>query len=128
MEDGASFKKWGCYTPILPKDLAHSPNFQKKNLIKKFIKKKNNFWQGQASTRGWRVTVSRRPALARQPTINDPWSPCCRRPTVGVWLPGHDQTPVVGRRQSGDQGSPTAGRLARASRRVAVARRLRVDT
>jgi hypothetical protein len=26
---GASFKKWGCYSPILPKALAHFPNFQK---------------------------------------------------------------------------------------------------
>jgi hypothetical protein len=25
---GASFKKWGCCTPILSKALAHSPNFQ----------------------------------------------------------------------------------------------------
>jgi hypothetical protein len=25
----ASFKKWGCCTPILPKALAHSPNLQK---------------------------------------------------------------------------------------------------
>jgi hypothetical protein len=38
---GASFKKWGCCTPILPKGLAHSPNFPK-NLkeIKKILKKK----------------------------------------------------------------------------------------
>jgi hypothetical protein len=27
---GVSFKKWGCCTPILPKALAHFPNFQKK--------------------------------------------------------------------------------------------------
>jgi hypothetical protein len=27
---GASFKKRGCCIPILPKALAHSPNFQKK--------------------------------------------------------------------------------------------------
>jgi hypothetical protein len=27
---GASFKKWECFTPILAKALAHSPNFQKK--------------------------------------------------------------------------------------------------
>jgi hypothetical protein len=26
---GASFKKWGCCTPILSKALAHHPNFQK---------------------------------------------------------------------------------------------------
>jgi hypothetical protein len=28
---GASFKKWGCSIPILPKAMAHSPNFKKKN-------------------------------------------------------------------------------------------------
>jgi hypothetical protein len=27
---GASFKKWGCCTPILPKALAHSPKLSKK--------------------------------------------------------------------------------------------------
>jgi hypothetical protein len=38
---GASFKKWRCCTPILPKALAHSPNFPKENFkkIKKFKKK-----------------------------------------------------------------------------------------
>jgi hypothetical protein len=36
---GASFKKWGCYTPILPKALAHSSNFQKKKIKKKRKKK-----------------------------------------------------------------------------------------
>jgi hypothetical protein len=25
----SKLQKWGCYTPILPKALAHSPNFQK---------------------------------------------------------------------------------------------------
>jgi hypothetical protein len=33
---GASFKKWRCYTCILPKALAHSPNFQRK--ILKYLK------------------------------------------------------------------------------------------
>jgi hypothetical protein len=32
---GASFKKWGCCIPILPKTLAHYPNFQKRIKIKK---------------------------------------------------------------------------------------------
>jgi hypothetical protein len=31
---GASFKKWGCYTPILREAQAQSPNFQKKTKIK----------------------------------------------------------------------------------------------
>jgi hypothetical protein len=31
----ASFKKWGCCTPILPKALAHCPNFQKKKVLNK---------------------------------------------------------------------------------------------
>jgi hypothetical protein len=40
---GTSFKKWGCYTPILLKALAHSPNFQKQNFkIKKLFKKGNS--------------------------------------------------------------------------------------
>jgi hypothetical protein len=37
---GASFKKWGCCKPILPKGLAHSPNFSKKIEEKKKKKKK----------------------------------------------------------------------------------------
>jgi hypothetical protein len=32
---GASFKKWGCCTPILPKTLAHYPNFQNSKKIQK---------------------------------------------------------------------------------------------
>jgi hypothetical protein len=37
---GAKFKKWGCCTPILPKALAHSPNFPKKlKRIKNFKNK-----------------------------------------------------------------------------------------
>jgi hypothetical protein len=32
---GASFKKWVCWTPNLPKALAHSLNFQKKEKEKK---------------------------------------------------------------------------------------------
>jgi hypothetical protein len=37
---GASFKKWGCCTPIFPKALAHFLNFPKKHLkeYKKFKK------------------------------------------------------------------------------------------
>jgi hypothetical protein len=35
---GASFKKWGCSTPILPKALAHHPNFQKNKILNKKIK------------------------------------------------------------------------------------------
>jgi hypothetical protein len=39
---GARFKKWECCTSILPKDLAHSPNFPRKiKKIKKKIKIKN---------------------------------------------------------------------------------------
>jgi hypothetical protein len=38
---GASFKKWGCCTHILPKALAHPPNFQnKKNKKNKILIKK----------------------------------------------------------------------------------------
>jgi hypothetical protein len=36
---GASFKKWGCCTPILPKGLAYSSNFPQKIKIKIILKK-----------------------------------------------------------------------------------------
>jgi hypothetical protein len=36
---GASFKKWGCCTPILPKALAHSLNFQKIIILNKKFQK-----------------------------------------------------------------------------------------
>jgi hypothetical protein len=41
---GASFKKWGCCTPILPKALARSPNFQ--NKISKNFKISKKMAQG----------------------------------------------------------------------------------
>jgi hypothetical protein len=48
----ASFKKWGCYTSILPKALAHLPNFQKFFFFKfKKFKKMGIAPQVQASTR-----------------------------------------------------------------------------
>jgi hypothetical protein len=59
---GASFKKWVCCTPILPKALAHFLNFQKKISKKKISKKlKQSSVEGQASIRGRRATVGRRP-------------------------------------------------------------------
>jgi hypothetical protein len=45
---GASFKKWGRYTPILPKALAHFPNFQKFIFFK--IKKFQKNWDSPAGT------------------------------------------------------------------------------
>jgi hypothetical protein len=38
-KNGASFKKWVCCTPILPKALAHFLNFPKKIKDSKFSKK-----------------------------------------------------------------------------------------
>jgi hypothetical protein len=51
-----------------------------------------------------------------------------RQPLVGAWSHGHDWAPTVGRRHRGNQRSPPTGRRPKASRRLVVARRLRVDT
>jgi hypothetical protein len=56
-------KKWGCYTPILPKALAHSPNFQNNFIKIKKFKKKGQSGPVQALTRGRRVTTSRQPRV-----------------------------------------------------------------
>jgi hypothetical protein len=75
---GASFKKWGCCTPIFPK--AHSSNFPKKNSKKK-IQKKGTVWPSLgddprlagdcwsspgpgSKTRDWRPLVARLPATS----------------------------------------------------------------
>jgi hypothetical protein len=58
---GASFKKWRCYIPILPKALAHSPKFQKKKF--KIFKKNGQSSPIQVPTRGWPMTSGRPSAL-----------------------------------------------------------------
>jgi hypothetical protein len=63
---GASFKKWGCYTPILPKALAHSPNFQKKLIFKLIFSKE---WRQSLIGLGvnpWLATSGRPPAASRR--------------------------------------------------------------
>jgi hypothetical protein len=84
---GASFKKWGSCTPILPKALAHFPNFQKLIFFK--IKKFQKNWDSPAGTGidlrpagdRWspagprlptcgRTCSGRRPTVARQPQVN----------------------------------------------------------
>jgi hypothetical protein len=60
-------QKMGCYTPILPKALAHSPNFQKKNFkISKFQKKMDSL-----------VLSKCQPAVARWPRVNAWTGPDC---------------------------------------------------
>jgi hypothetical protein len=49
---GASFKKWGCYTPILSKALAHHPNFQKFFFFKQKISKKFELSHRSSAGRG----------------------------------------------------------------------------
>jgi hypothetical protein len=48
---GASFKKWRCCTPILPKALAHSSKLPQKN---KFKNKKNSKKKGQSGLSRYR--------------------------------------------------------------------------
>jgi hypothetical protein len=103
-------QKMGCCTPILPKALAHLPNFQKFLFFK--LKNFKKMWivpQAQVLTRGQRATRGRQPALGRWPVGGDQRSPGCRRLVVGAWSRPGDQAPTVGHRQSGDQWS-LAGR------------------
>jgi hypothetical protein len=66
---GASFKKWGCCTPILPKALAHFPNFQNKKSKKIWKHAKN--WKSRSLSRHepwlagdcWSLTSSGPPFL-----------------------------------------------------------------
>jgi hypothetical protein len=46
---GASFKKWGCCTSILPKGLAHSPNFPNYYF---FLKEKRKEWNHSLTSGG----------------------------------------------------------------------------
>jgi hypothetical protein len=56
----ASFKKWGYCTPILPKALAHFPNFQKFFFFKlKNFKKLGTARQAEASIYGRPATSGR---------------------------------------------------------------------
>jgi hypothetical protein len=86
-------QKWGCCTPILPKALAHLPNFQKFISFKlKNFKKMWTIPQVQVLTRGRRAIAGRWPALGRRPIGNQrslftgrrPRAD--RRPMVARWL------------------------------------------